>query len=47
MEFKKGFAEGLLMTILCAVTGALGYLTAQKVDQIRELEKSSKYTEVQ
>ena len=45
MEFKKGVAEGFLMTALCAITGALGYLTAQKVDRIRELEKSSKYIE--
>lgn len=26
------------MTALCAITGALGFLTAQKVDKIKELE---------
>jgi hypothetical protein len=38
MKFESGLAEGLLMTALCAITGALGFLTAQKVDKIKELE---------
>lgn len=40
MEFTvNDIAKGLLMSAACAIMGVLGYLTAQKVDEIsRERE---------
>ena len=49
MEIKKGYLEGALVTVLCVITGALGFVTAQKVDEIKNLKeelKSAKYVEV-
>lgn len=41
MKFENGIAEGLLMTALCAIAGAMGYLTAQKVEEISNLSKKA------